>query len=54
MDSIDSILEIATKIGFIVKGKMNMAKVKKSKNINQIANPYSDENQYIYILERPM
>uniref|UniRef100_A0A6C0JHK1 Methyltransferase type 11 domain-containing protein n=1 Tax=viral metagenome TaxID=1070528 RepID=A0A6C0JHK1_9ZZZZ len=54
MDTIDSVLEIATKIGFMVKGKMNMAKVQKSKNRNQIANPYADENQYLYILERPM
>jgi len=54
MDTIDSTLEMASKIGFMVKGKMNMAKVQKSKNVNQIANPYADENQYLYILERPM
>lgn len=54
MATIDSTLEMITKIGFMVKGKMNMAKVQKSKNANQIANPYADENQYLYILERPM
>jgi SAM-dependent methyltransferase len=42
MDSIDSILKIAIRRGFIVHSKMNMSKAN------------GDENQYLYVLERAM
>jgi 2-polyprenyl-3-methyl-5-hydroxy-6-metoxy-1,4-benzoquinol methylase len=42
MDSIDDILKMAVKIGFIVHAKVNMAKYN------------NDENQYLYVLERAM
>jgi SAM-dependent methyltransferase len=53
MDDIDSIIGLATKIGFSLKGKMNMAKVQKKPAIH-LQNPYADENQYLYIFERLM
>ena len=42
MDSIDAILKIAIRRGFIVHAKIDMSKQN------------GDENQYLYILERAM
>jgi hypothetical protein len=53
MDDIDSIIGMAIKVGFSLKGKMNMAKVQKKPAIH-LQNPYADENQYLYIFERLM
>jgi SAM-dependent methyltransferase len=47
MDSISSILKMASQAGFIVKGKVDMSKVNKK-------GPYADRFQFLYILERVM
>lgn len=47
MDSISSILKMASQAGFIVKGKVDMSKVNKT-------GPYADRFQFLYILERVM
>jgi ubiquinone/menaquinone biosynthesis C-methylase UbiE len=47
MDSISTILKIANKAGFTIKGKLDMTKLFKK-------GPHSDRFQYIYIFERTM
>jgi len=47
MDSINSILKMANKAGFTLKGKLDMANVIKK-------GPHADKYQYIYIFERTM
>jgi SAM-dependent methyltransferase len=47
MESISTILKMASKAGFIVKGKVDMTTVNKK-------GPYADRFQFLYILERVM
>lgn len=53
MMDIDKIVAIANKVGFVLHAKMNMKNIFKT-NVGEPANPYADENQYLYVFERTM